>query len=100
MPAVSRGDAETPLAAGTYALLLHQPLHAQLAHTNADLAQLAPDARPAICSAMFFIHGANMRHQRFLTHMPPTSNLPPPDKMLMKAGDAHTQYPALNTDRP
>src|SRR5208337_4341640 len=53
MPAVRGGHAEAPLAAGANAVLLHQPLHAQLAHPQALTPQLPPDARPAVGSPIF-----------------------------------------------
>src|ERR1019366_3495211 len=100
MPAVGCSNAEASLAAGLYAMLLHQTLNAQLAHTNATLLQLAPDTRPSVGSAMLLIRNAIMDHQRFIALVPPRSYLPPPRQMLMKAGDAHAQYSALHIDRP
>ena len=55
MPAISGGDAETPLATGLNTLLLHQLLDAQLAHAEAVLAQLAPDTRPSGSSSPIYI---------------------------------------------
>ena len=37
---------------------------------------------------MFFVHGANISHQRFITQVAATSNLPPRAQKLMKTGDA------------
>src|ERR1017187_8732907 len=48
VPAVGGHYAETSLAAGMNAVLLHQPLHPLLAHANALSSQLPPDARPSI----------------------------------------------------
>src|SRR5580704_9385433 len=100
MPAVCSRDPETPLAASTNAVFLHQPLDPLFAHANAALDQLPPDPRPAISSAMFRIHRADVRQQRRIRQMPTPGDLPPPSTLLMKAGYAHLQYPALHTNRP
>ena len=100
VPAVGGHDPEAPLAAGANAVLLHQPLHPLLAHANAALDQLPPDARPAVGSAMFRIHGADMHQQRLVAQMPALRDLPPPRQVLMIAGHAYPEHPALHTDRP
>lgn len=98
MPAISSHHPKTPLAASTNAVLLHQPLNSQLAHTNAALEQLASDARPAIGSAMFRTHRTDVR--RHLIQMPARGDFPPPHLILMETRNAHSQHPALYTDRP
>ena len=100
MPAVGGHHPETPLTASTDAVFLHQPLDPLLAHPNAALDQFPPDPRPPISSAMFRIHRADVRQQRRIRQMPTTGDLPPPGTVLMKAGDAHSQDPALHTNRP
>src|SRR5664280_827245 len=60
VPAVGGGNAESPLAASLNAVLLHQPLHPQLANANALRPQLPPDARPSIRSATLRIDGADV----------------------------------------
>src|ERR1039458_5757711 len=60
VPAVGVGNAESPLAASLNAVLLHQPLHPQLANANALRPQLPPDARPSIRSAILRIDGADV----------------------------------------
>src|SRR5579863_9374538 len=100
MLAIGGHHPETPLAASSNAVFLHQSLHPLFAHANAALDQLPPDARPTVGAAMFRVHRADMRQQRGITQMPPRGDLPPPHQMLMKAGHAHYQHPALHTDRP
>ena len=58
-------DAETPLAASANTVLPHQLLHPLLAHADTLSTQCAPDARPAVSSAIGHIHGANLHHQCF-----------------------------------
>ena len=75
VPAVGGHHPEAPLAAGTNAVLLHQPLHPLLAHANAALDQLPPDARPPVGAAMFRVHRADMRQQRRIAQMPAMRDL-------------------------
>jgi len=100
MPAVSGRNTEPPLATGANAVLLHQPLHPLLAHADAALHQLSPDARPTIGPAMFCIHRADVRQQRRIRQMPPMREPPPPSPVLMKAGCPHLEHSALHTNRP
>src|ERR1019366_7129015 len=60
VPAVGGDYAETSLAAGMNAVLLHQLLHPLLAHANALSSQLSPDARPSICAPILCIDGADV----------------------------------------
>ncbi len=73
VPAVGGHHPEAPLAAGTNAVLLHQPLHPLLAYADAALHQLPPDPRPAVGAAMLRIHRADMRQQRRIAQMPATA---------------------------
>src|SRR5438046_1986974 len=100
MPAVGGHHPEAPLAASTNAVLLHQPLHPLLAHANAALDQLPPDARPTVGAAMFRVHRAEMRQQGRIAQVPAMRDPPTSRPMLMKAGYAYPQHPALHTNRP
>src|SRR5437763_17189164 len=100
MPAVGGGHPVTSLAASMDAVFLHQFLHPLLAHANAALDQLPPNPRPPVGTAMFRIHRADMRQQRRIGQMPTPGDLPPPGAVLMKTGYAHSQHPALHTNRP
>src|SRR5664280_1775311 len=94
------GNAESPLAASLNAVLLHQPLHPQLANANALRPQLPPDARPSIRSAILRIDGADVNQQCFVAEVAAPGNIHAPRQMFMVARDAHHQHPALHTDRP
>src|ERR1035438_2761133 len=100
VPAVGGSNAESALAASLNAVLLHQPLHPQLAHANALRPQLPPDARPSIRSAILRIDGADVNQQCFVAEVPALSNIHTPRQVFMIARDAHQQHPALHTDRP
>src|SRR5664279_241240 len=100
VPAVGGGNAEPPLAASLKAVLLHQPLHPQLANANALRPQLPPDARPSIRSAILRIDGADVNEQCFVAEMPALSNIHTPRPVFMVARDAHAQHPALHPDWP
>src|SRR6516162_5161078 len=100
MPAVGGHHPKSPLAASTDAVLLHEPLHSLLAHANAAPDQFPPDARPAIGAAMLRAQRPDMRQQSCITQMPARSDLPPSRQMLMEAGYADLEHPALHTDRP
>ena len=100
MPAVDGRNPESPLAAGVNAVLLHQPLHPLLAHADAALPQLPPDARPSVGAAKLGMDGANVRQQRGIAQVPAMSNLPAPCPVPMKAGHAHLEHPALHANRP
>ena len=52
------------------------------------------DARPSVSTAVLPMRSANMDHQSCIAQVPPRSDLPSPRQMLMKARDAHAQYPA------
>src|ERR1017187_1808621 len=98
--AVGGDNAESPLAASLNAVLLHQPLHPQLANANALRPQLPPDARPSIRSAILRIDGADMHQQRLVTQVPALSKIHTPRQVFMVARDAHQQHTAMHTDRP
>ena len=94
------GDAETPLAASANTVLPHQLLHPLLAHADTLSTQCAPDARPAVSSAIGHIHGANLHHQCFRAQVPTPSDLQATNKVLMIASHAYPEHPALHADRP
>ncbi len=81
------GDAETPLAASANTVLPHQLLHPLLAPADTLSTQFAPDARPAVSSAIGRIHGANLHHQCFRAQVPTPSGLQT-NKVLMIASHA------------
>src|SRR6201997_5122711 len=97
---LSGGDAETPLAASANTVLPHQLLHPLLAHADTLSTQFAPNARPAVSSAIGHIHGANLHHQCFRAQVPTPSHLQATDKVLMIASHAYPEHPALHTDGP
>ena len=99
-PAIGGYHPEAPLATSTDAVLLHQPLHPLLAHTDAALDQLPPDARPAVGTAVFRVYRADMRQQCLVAQMAAISDLAPPRPVLVETRDAHLEHPALHTDRP
>src|SRR5271170_2134307 len=94
------GDAETPLAASADTVLPHQLLHPLLAHANTLSTQCAPDARPAVSSAMGHIHGADMHQQRFRAQVTAPGDLLATNKVLVIASHTYAQHPALYADRP
>jgi len=49
---------------------------------------------------MFRVRPADMRQQRRIAQMPAMRDLPASSQVLMKTGHAHSQYPALHTNRP
>src|ERR1017187_5998565 len=100
VPAVGGGNAESALAASLNAVLLHQPLHPQLANANALRPQLPPDARPSIRSAILHIDGADMHQQRPVTQVATPENVPAANQVFMVARYAHAHHPALRADRP
>jgi len=55
---------------------------------------------PAIGAAMFRVHRADMRQQRTIAQVPAMRDLPAPCPVLMKAGRAHLEHPALHANRP
>src|SRR5206468_7372961 len=62
--------------------------------------QFAPDARPAVSSAIGCIHGTNMHQQRLRAQVTTPSDLQPTNKVLVVARHTYPQHPALHTDRP
>src|SRR5882724_9421093 len=100
MSAVRGRDPETALAAGTNAVLLHQPLYPLLAHANALSPQLSPDSRPAVGSSIRRIHGPDMHQQSRITQMATPNLTPAANPVFMVSGHAHPQHSALHTDRP
>src|ERR1700747_1464436 len=79
---------------------LHQPLHALLAHPQASLAQLTPDARPAVSAACLGMHRTNVHKQRFICQVTTLRDLRPPQAVLVIACGADPEHAALHTDRP
>src|SRR5271169_6811760 len=100
VPAVGGGNPESPLATSLNAVLLHQPLHPQLANPNALRPQLPPDARPSIGSAILRINGADMHQQRLVTQVATPQNVSAANQVFMVARYAHAQHPALHADWP
>jgi hypothetical protein len=82
------GDAETPPAASANTVLPHPLLHPLLAHADTLSTQCAPDARPAVSSAIGLIHGANLHHQCFRAQVPTPSHVQATNKVLMIASHA------------
>jgi len=78
-----------PLAAGANAVLLHQSLHAQLACPEALSPQLPPDARPAVGSPIFRIHGPDVQQQQCGAKMTALNNAPVASQVFMIASHAH-----------
>ena len=76
------GNAETSLATRLNAVLLHQPLHPQLAHANALRPQLPPDARPSIRAAILRIDGADVNQQCFVAEVPALGNIHTPRQVF------------------
>ncbi len=58
------GDAETPLAASANTVLPHQLLHPLLAPADTLSTQFAPDARPAVSSAIGHTHADDVESRR------------------------------------
>src|SRR5271155_5595757 len=69
-------------------------------HANTLSTQCAPDARPAVSSAMGHIHGADMHQQCFRAQVPTSSDVQASNKVLMIASHAYPEHPALHADRP
>jgi len=100
MPAVGGGDTEAPLAAGVDTVLLHEPLHTLLADADALSMQFAPDARPAISSAIGRIHGTNMHQQCLSAQVTKPRDLQATNQVLVVARHTYPQHPTLHADRP
>jgi hypothetical protein len=81
-------------------VLLHEALHTLLADADALSMQFAPDARPAVSSAIGCIHCTNMHQQRLRAQVTTPSDLQPTNKVLVVARHTYPQHPALHTDRP
>src|SRR5208282_3561094 len=93
-------DPKAPLAAGANPVLLHQPLHTLLAHTNALSPKLPPDARPAVGSPVFCIGRTDVCQQCFVAQMAASGYLPAPRQVLVISGYAYAEHTALHPDRP
>jgi len=76
------------------------PWGPRLANTDAPLSQLPPDARPSIGPAILRGDGADVNQECFVAEVAALGNIHAPCQVLMKAGDADRQYPALHRDRP
>src|SRR5260370_38240616 len=100
MSAVGGGDMEAPLGGGADTVLLHEALHRLLADADALSMQFAPDARPAVSSAIGRIHGTNMHQQCLSAQVTTPSDLQPMNKVLVVASHTYPQHPALHADRP
>jgi hypothetical protein len=79
--------------------VLHEPLHTLLADADALSMQFAPDAWPAVSSAIGRIHGTNMHQQCLSAQVTTPSHLQPTNKVLV-ASHTYPQHPALHADRP
>src|ERR1035438_5155237 len=100
MIAVGCCDSESPLSTGMNAVLLHQPLHPQLAYANVLRPKLPPDARPSISAAILCVNSADMDQQCFVTEVAALSNVHTSRQVFMVAGNAHPLHPTLHPDAP
>ena len=70
-------------------MLLHESLHAQLAHVDVLLAQLAPDTWPAIRTAILRINSADMHQQGLVAQVAAACDLLAARQMLVIARDTY-----------
>ena len=68
MIAVS-GAFGAPLSFGTYAVQLHELLHAILAHTDTACQQFLPSVWPAVAASRFGVNGLDVRQQGVVAEM-------------------------------
>jgi hypothetical protein len=81
-------------------VLLHQPLHTLLAHTNALGSKLPPDARPAVGPAVFCIRRTDVGQQCLVAQMAAAAYLAASRQVLVISGYAYPENAALHPDRP
>ena len=94
------GDLKAPFSLGTNAVQLHELLHPLLARRDAARHQLASDARPAVGSAGFGVHGLYMHQQCLVAQAPLLDIAGTAHQIRVVAGRGDLQHPALHRDRP